>query len=564
MSAAVDELVLPETPAPATPLYVPPPAGTAAMRVLVLAPRHVPAWLTRFVELAAEDRWIEPIVVPVSGVESPVVRHVPMGMRIQLGLERRRKHRSGTPLAGSLDPVCIDALRTFVPLPPLDAGLDLAQVRRTVTAQRPCVILLFAREEWAEALAGCAEHGCWVVDAAMMDSRNGGLHLLAPMLARAEATPVALELAYADGRVQELEGSRGSTQLHSFIEQRERAMRKLPALLARSLRKLAAGGFDLPAHRVARLRPVAERMPFAPGLRVFASTARSFVRKRLDRRRGLDEGEPWRLLLRASGSPINPEAPVVDGCTALQPAEGDAWADPCLVATESGRRLLFAEEVPCDLSGDGRIVCLELGRQGDATRLGVALEESFHLSYPQPFRWEGQWYMTVESGAARRASLYRAEDFPLRWTRVADLIQGRHCVDPTLHRHDGRWYLFANVSEGGGSSCDDLFLFVADHLEGPYRPHPANPIVTDVRHARPAGRLFERGGRLIRPAQNCGPRYGAEVAFREVTVLDPDRYEERPLGTLALRGPGVDGCHTYNAIPGLEVLDVRDRAAAPR
>jgi hypothetical protein len=146
------------------------------------------------------------------------------------------------------------------------------------------------------------------------------------------------------------------------------------------------------------------------------------------------------------------------------------------------------------------------------------------------------------------------------WTRVTDLIQGRACVDPTLYRHNGRWYLFANVSESGGSTCDELFLFVADSLASPFVPHPANPIVSDVRHARPAGRLFKHRGRLIRPAQNCGPSYGAEVAFREVTVLSPTRYEERPLGRLAAWGLGMDGCHTYSAIEGLEVLDVRDRS----
>ena len=49
----------------------------------------------------------------------------------------------------------------------------------------------------------------------------------------------------------------------------------------------------------------------------------------------------------------------------------------------------------------------------------------------------------VESGAAKRVSLYRAQEFPLRWARVADLIVDRVCVDPTLYQHQGRWYLFA-------------------------------------------------------------------------------------------------------------------------
>ncbi len=554
---AVDDLPLAPEDAAATPLYVAPPDGFAPLRVAVVAPQTAPAWLLRFAELSAGSRWIEPVVVPVAGARLPSVAGVAVDVQAHLAMERmRRRHRGD---AGTLDGIRVDALGAIASLPPLEPGVSAEEACRVIRALRPGVVLLLGQETWADALADCAEHGCWTLDAGLVDPVHGGLDLLAPMLAREEATAFALELAYPGGQVRELEASRGSTQRHSFVEQRELAMRKLPALLMRSLRRLAAGELGVPVRQAARLRLAPRRKLFAAGLRAFAAAAWHFVRRRLDRLRGLDEGEPWRLVLRRSKSPLDPAAPVVGECSTLHPPEGRAWADPCVVE-DGGRRLLFVEEFPRDMGGKGEIVCLQLRADGSARRLGTALDEPFHLSYPQPFRWDGQWYMTVESGAAHRASLYRAEAFPLRWARVADLIRGRVCVDPTLHRHNGRWYLFANVSEGGSSTCDELFLFVADQLNGPFLPHPANPIVTDVRHARPAGRLFEHRGRLVRPAQNCGPSYGAEVVFREITALSPTRYEERPLGHLAGWGLGMDGCHTYSAIDGLEVLDVRDRS----
>ncbi|HEY1141163.1 MAG TPA: hypothetical protein VGE88_13280, partial [Lysobacter sp.] len=173
---------------------------------------------------------------------------------------------------------------------------------------------------------------------------------------------------------------------------------------------------------------------------------------------------------------------------------------------------------------------------------------------------EGQWYLTAETSYDRRVSLYRAEDFPLRWTRVVDLVEGRVCVDPTLLHHEGRWYLFANVAENGNSTSDELFLFVADDLHGPFAPHPASPIVCDVRRARMAGRLFRHNGRLIRPAQDCGPGYGNAVVFNEVLELSPTVYRERQLSRLApFLKRRVAGCHTYNADGGVEVLDVLGR-----
>jgi hypothetical protein len=233
---------------------------------------------------------------------------------------------------------------------------------------------------------------------------------------------------------------------------------------------------------------------------------------------------------------------------------GDYWADP-FVVEHGQRQLVFVEEF-IGRRRLGIIVCLERLPDGNAQRLGVVLDEDSHMSYPQVFQWEGVWYMTVENSAARRVCLYRATDFPLGWECVADLITDRICVDATLHHHQGLWYLFGNVSECGANASDELFLFMSERLEGPYRPHPGNPIVSDVRRSRPAGQLFLKEGKLIRPAQCCVPVYGAATVFNQVTTLSPTHYSERPISRLDPDwAPSLDGCHTYNKARTLEVLD---------
>src|SRR4029434_10255520 len=107
------------------------------------------------------------------------------------------------------------------------------------------------------------------------------------------------------------------------------------------------------------------------------------------------------------------------------------------------------------------------------------------------------------------------------------MLSGIRAVDPTIVEHLGRWYLFTSVSEAGGSTWDELFLFVADTPIGPWAPHPMNPIVSDVRCARPVGALFLRDGVLYRPGQNSEKTYGHSLAVLEVTELTPDRYAER-------------------------------------
>ena len=80
--------------------------------------------------------------------------------------------------------------------------------------------------------------------------------------------------------------------------------------------------------------------------------------------------------------------------------------------------------------------------------------------------------------------------------------------DPTLLWHDGRYWLFVAATGRGMSPWDELHLFSAARLADVWEPHPQNPIVADVRRARPAGRIFSRGGELIRPGQDCSVEYG--------------------------------------------------------
>ena len=165
---------------------------------------------------------------------------------------------------------------------------------------------------------------------------------------------------------------------------------------------------------------------------------------------------------------------------------------------------------------------------------------------------------------SRRALRGRPPSFPLQWQRVDDLVTGRVCVDPALHFHEGHWYLFANVAESGNSTWDELFLFVSERTPWvlPIQD-PCNPIVSDVRRARLAGRLFSRDGKLIRPAQDCSPGYGAAVVFNEVLELDPAITANACCrGSAPDWSASLDGCHTYSAAGGIEVLDAHGVAPA--
>jgi hypothetical protein len=197
-------------------------------------------------------------------------------------------------------------------------------------------------------------------------------------------------------------------------------------------------------------------------------------------------------------------------------------ADPFMVQ-EDGQWWMFFEALNAETH------CGEIGvaasRDGLTWQyLGVALREPFHLSYPCIFAWEGEYHMVPETYDLQCIQLYRAEQFPMVWKRVAPLVQGAF-ADATIFRHEDRWWMFACSRPGPN---DELCLFHAADLRGPWMAHRNNPLVTgDPRRARPAGRVTHSNGGLIRFAQDCVPHYGTQVRAFEISELTPKRYQEK-------------------------------------
>jgi hypothetical protein len=122
---------------------------------------------------------------------------------------------------------------------------------------------------------------------------------------------------------------------------------------------------------------------------------------------------------------------------------------------------------------------------------------------------------------------------------------------------DDTWWMFVNVKEEGVSvNWDECHLYYADNLFGPWKPHARNPIVSDVRSARPAGRLFRTDNGLYRPSQNSSVRYGYATTVSRVTKLSTSEYdEEKVLEILPQWDKNVIGIHTLNVSDDIVVID---------
>jgi hypothetical protein len=263
--------------------------------------------------------------------------------------------------------------------------------------------------------------------------------------------------------------------------------------------------------------------------------------------------QQWVLAYFRTSAPPHTEHLELNRLNVVAPPAGQDYADPFPFEHE-GRNYVFFERFSDNERGS--ICCAELHRDGTTGEPQPVLTRSYHISYPFLFRWRGDIYLLPETSENRTVEVYGAVNFPERWELTAVLLNNVTALDPTLLEHEGKLWLFASGIGGIGTEWSELALFFANSLFGEWCPHPKNPVVRDIRRARPAGSLFFQRGTLIRPSQDCSSRYGYAISLNRIETLSQTDYREVPLTTIFPDWmPKICATHTFNQQGGVCMLD---------
>jgi hypothetical protein len=232
---------------------------------------------------------------------------------------------------------------------------------------------------------------------------------------------------------------------------------------------------------------------------------------------------------------------------------GKFLADPFGVF-RSETLYVFCEEYDY-LSQKGRIVYVTSSRENRISKPALAIDLPHHISYPFLLEYQGETYCIPETWQARKISLYKAQQFPRRWTKIATLVDNFAGVDSTVFMYDGGWWLACTDQNTG--RWDKLFLWYASDIVGPWSPHEANPVKIDIRSSRPAGTPFIHDDCLYRPAQDCSLTYGGRIVLNRIVTLTPTQFREEPAGVIEsdANGPYPDGVHTLSAVGDITLID---------
>lgn len=268
----------------------------------------------------------------------------------------------------------------------------------------------------------------------------------------------------------------------------------------------------------------------------------------------------WRIACRIGGRRLSDLEFNSDftGFRWIDPPRGHFWADPFAFEHE-GKCWAFFEDYSYE-EKRAAIVCSEVSPQSTLEPPILCLHHpSQHYSYPHIFRAGSEIFMIPESCDSNSIDLFRCREFPHQWVREATLLQGAF-VDTTIWQHEGLWWITTTTAQPTASAgC--LLLFYSESITGEWHFHPANPISTDIRRNRGAGRVFRSHNSLIRPSQSGAPSYGYSVALNRITELSTKSYSEQHVKTI---GPenwqGLAGIHTYNWARNVELIDGRSLA----
>jgi len=83
-----------------------------------------------------------------------------------------------------------------------------------------------------------------------------------------------------------------------------------------------------------------------------------------------------------------------------------------------------------------------------------------------------------------------------------------------------------------------------------------NPVISDVKRARPAGTIIKQNHTLYRPSQCSNPRYGYGIKLNEIVALTKNDYSEREIAFIEPKwDKKLKGVHTLCHENRLTMID---------
>jgi hypothetical protein len=301
------------------------------------------------------------------------------------------------------------------------------------------------------------------------------------------------------------------------------------------------------------------KVPFSPpsNLKTLGFALKLYLKKAIQVIQSIFYFNQWALIfLNIKDTQQNPYD--LKQYTQILPPKDRFWADPFLIKYHNKTYLFIEEFIYANKLG--HIAVMKIDENGSYTKPETILVKDYHLSYPFVFEDNNEFYMIPETSGNEDIQLYKAIDFPLKWKLEKTMMKNVVAVDTTIYKEDNVYWMFTNIKKHKGSSKHvELNVFSSNSLlTDIWKPHPLNPVIKDVKTARPAGKLFKIKNKLYRPSQNCSNHYGYGLNISEITELNATAFKEQIATSITPNWSKNISCtHSFNSVDTMYISDVK-------
>jgi hypothetical protein len=235
---------------------------------------------------------------------------------------------------------------------------------------------------------------------------------------------------------------------------------------------------------------------------------------------------------------------------------GTFLADPFLVKFDN-KNYTFVEEY--DFKKKKGLISVYLINSFTYERVGVALQESFHLSFPYIFQYEGKHYLLPETSKNDDIRIYECINFPLEWKLKKILMKEVNSLDNMVFKYDNLWWLFCNLCIfDKDKSSSELSIYYSENgpLTDKWIPHKKNPLITNSNISRNAGLIFDKKD-VFRVSQSSNfMDYGNKFQINKIIDLSLDNYTEEPFHKISpLFKKNISGTHHISSNNEFTIFD---------
>ncbi|HRH70270.1 MAG TPA: hypothetical protein PLB89_12245 [Flavobacteriales bacterium] len=181
------------------------------------------------------------------------------------------------------------------------------------------------------------------------------------------------------------------------------------------------------------------------------------------------------------------------------------------------------------------------------------LTTSASLHYPFVVERPDGAYAIISYPHQDKTELFRVADSNDRMDHVKTLMN-RALTSPTLIHFEGLWWLLGTDPDAADSV---LLAYHSQAMDGPFLPHPLNPLKVDSVGTRPAGTPFVHGTDLWRPALDTSDPSTVTIILNRVDTLTTRTFHESAGRRLTgFRGTVYsNGIRTISAMGDLTLID---------